>query len=346
MARRLLSGLALWSTLTALAACDMATAPLAPPPAVPRPDRPAPVVPSAESQALTERYARVEADLLTRGLLRTDGGGADAPFDADILARNFNRIALYDEFVPVSGRLVARETSSHLRRWDAPVRIGLIFGASVPAWVQARDRATVDALADRLRTASGHDIRTTPDDGNLTVFVVNEDERRALAPHLKDLVPGITSDVLRAVTDMPPTTFCLIIAFSADAEPHVYRRAIGIIRAEHPPLLRKSCFHEEITQGLGLANDSPDVRPSIFNDDEEFALLTDQDLLMLTILYDRRLIPGMTAAQAAPIVRVIAYELRPDPEPISRISAEDHERTAFAADLVQEPAYVQPASDR
>lgn len=309
--RRIFPGFALGGALCALTACDVpATA--TPPAAVPRPDRPQETVISDESRALTARYARVEQDLLTRGLLRTDGGGADAPFDAELLARNFNRIALYDEFVPVSGRLVARETQSHLRRWEGPVQIGMAFGNSVSPSQRNRDRTTVDALAARLQQAARHDIRTVDGTGNLTVFVVNEDERRALAPRLQELVPGITPDVLRTVTDMPPTTFCLVIAFSADSAPHVYRRAIGIIRAEHPPLLRRSCFHEEITQGLGLANDSPDVRPSIFNDDEEFALLTDQDLLMLTILYDPRLSPGMTAAEAAPIARRIATELRPE----------------------------------
>ncbi|WP_372802367.1 DUF2927 domain-containing protein, partial [Paracoccus seriniphilus] len=45
------------------------------------------------------------------------------------------------------------------------------------------------------------------------------------------------------------------------------------------------------------------------NDDEEFALLTRHDELLLQILYDPRLRPGMTAAEATPIVRSIATEL-------------------------------------
>ena len=40
-----------------------------------------------------------------------------------------------------------------------------------------------------------------------------------------------------------------------------YTRAFAVIRAEHPDLLRLSCLHEEIAQGLGLANDSPRARP-------------------------------------------------------------------------------------
>ena len=82
-----------------------------------------------------------------------------------------------------------------------------------------------------------------------------------------------------------------------------------MIRAELPQRLRTSCVHEELAQGRGLANDSPDARPSIFNDDEEFALLTRHDELLLKILYDPRLRPGMPRAEAEPIVRRIAAEL-------------------------------------
>ena len=82
-----------------------------------------------------------------------------------------------------------------------------------------------------------------------------------------------------------------------------------MIRAEHPDLLRLSCLHEEIAQGLGLANDSPRARPSIFNDDEEYALLTRQDELMLRILYSPELRPGMSLAEAEPIVRMLAARL-------------------------------------
>ena len=64
--------------------------------------------------------------------------------------------------------------------------------------------------------------------------------------------------------------------------------------------MRLSCIHEEITQGLGLANDSPLARPSIFNDDEEFALLTPMDELMLKMLYSPRLSAGMTETEARP----------------------------------------------
>jgi hypothetical protein len=60
---------------------------------------------------------------------------------------------------------------------------------------------------------------------------------------------------------------------------------------------------------MGLANDSPRARPSIFNDDEEFGFLTRQDEMLLKLLYDPRLHVGMSARDARPIVQQIAYEL-------------------------------------
>jgi hypothetical protein len=64
-----------------------------------------------------------------------------------------------------------------------------------------------------------------------------------------------------------------------------------------------------MTQGLGLPNDSPRARPSIFNDDEEFALLTDQDEMMLRILYSPELHPGMSVAEVRPIVETLARRM-------------------------------------
>jgi hypothetical protein len=67
--------------------------------------------------------------------------------------------------------------------------------------------------------------------------------------------------------------------------------------------MRRACVHEELAQGLGLADDSPAARPSIFNDDDEFALLTRHDEILLELLYDPALTPGMTVEEARPVLR-------------------------------------------
>ena len=113
--------------------------------------------------------------------------------------------------------------------------------------------------------------------------------------------------------NMRRDTYCAVAAYAAGDNPNVYTAAVAVIRSENPGLLRLSCIHEELAQGLGLANDSPAARPSIFNDDDEFALLTKHDELLLKMLYDKRLRPGMTAEQVNPITRIIARELTDGP---------------------------------
>ena len=263
--------------------------------------------PSAQSLALSAYYTRVQTALLGQGLLRTDGGSRDAPFSDRILAQNFIRIAAFDEYASTASGPVQSETVSTIRRWTTPVRIGLRFGASVTPALRTADTARVAALVAQLARATRHPIRIDNANPNFIVTIVNEDERKAIGPAASAALPGLTGPDLAGITNMPRSTYCLVYAQS-DAANSTYTRAFAVIRAEHPDLLRLSCLHEEIAQGLGLANDSPQARPSIFNDNEEFALLTPQDELMLRILYDARLSPGMTADQARPIVETLATQ--------------------------------------
>lgn len=286
-------------------------APLVPvlPRPAPKPEVSAPAPSAAASDLLRARYGAFEADLLADGALRTEA----APLSAlapEQLATNFIRIALFDEYTPVDGSFVAQESESRLRRWDMPVEIALRFGASVTEAQRTNDTDHVAALVDSLAEATAHPITLVEDPAaRFSVFVVNEAERRALRPALLELVPNLSEPVLRTMLELPVSTLCLVVAFSSEDAPHIYRRAIAIVRNEHPPRLRQACLHEEIAQGLGLPNDSPDVRPSIFNDDEEFALLTAQDRAMLRMLYDPRLTPGMGLSDAAETITILADEL-------------------------------------
>ena len=264
--------------------------------------------PSAKSETLALYYSRLQEDLLAQGLLRGDGGGPDTPFTDTILARNFVRVALFDEYVTDGDFLRPQATLSKLRRWEQPVRFGLEFGASVPQEQRLKDEASVSAYAARLARVTGHPIQTVETNPNFHVLMLSEDDRPDFADRIKEIVPGIGTSSLNAMINLPRDQLCIVVAFSR-GDDNSYSKAIAIVRAEHPSLLRLSCIHEELAQGLGLANDSPQARPSIFNDDEEFGLLTTHDELLLKILYDPRLSAGMMPAEAAPIARVIAKEL-------------------------------------
>lgn len=264
--------------------------------------------PSTTSAALVEYYASIQRTLLIQDQLRTDGGGPDVPFTSTMLARNFERIALNREYKIIGNQRVTQENAIHLTRWSKPVHFSLNFGPRVAKETAAKDRATYEKYVRRLARVTGHPINDTNTRPNFRVYVLNEDDRRAFGPEIRRAMPGISSRDVLEITNLSRENYCAVLALDHGNKGR-FDAAIAVIRAELPDLMRAACLHEEMAQGLGLSNDHPKARPSIFNDDEEFGLLTTHDEYLLRMLYDDRLQPGMSAAQARPIVREIAAEL-------------------------------------
>ena len=296
------------------AACAPVSAPIDPvlkPMARPAVAQPAPepiqvARPTSEASAQLRSYLnQVQGAQLSQGLLRRDGGGTDTPFTNTMLARNFEQIAFYNEY---NGDFSGRGGASPLRRWAAPVRMDVIFGAGVPPSERQTETRNISSYAARLGRVTGHPV-SMGKSANFIVIVAGEDDRVDALAAAAARVPGITVASLAPLANMPRDTYCVVAAYAGGANPNTYTAAIAVIRAENPSLLRLSCIHEELAQGMGLANDSPAARPSIFNDDDEFSLLTRHDELLLQTLYDPRLRAGMNADQARPIVEKIASEL-------------------------------------
>ena len=304
-----LAALAFLVACDALAPVDTSTGADVRPAALALPAPPQVQATSERSAALRRYLVQVQSSQLTSGLLRQDGGGPDTPLSDVMLARNFEQIVFFNEY---SNNGLPRGVSGALRRWQDPVRIGVVFGPSVPPSQRMRDRADVRAYAARLARATGHPISTsgTP---NFLVFFVGEDDRASTLNAVAPRLPGVTRTNLEAVRNLPDDAYCAVAAYAGGPDRATYTAAVAVIRAENPDLLRLSCIHEELAQGLGLANDSPDARPSIFNDDDEFALLTTQDEAMLAMLYDTRLSTGMSMTNARPIVQTLAREATTGP---------------------------------
>ena len=260
---------------------------------------------SQESAQLRSYLNQVQGAQLSQGLLRLDGGGSDTPFTNTMLARNFEQIAFFNEY---NSTFSGRGGPSPLRRWSAPVRMVVIFGESVPPSQRKTDMANVSSYAARLGRVTNHPV-SMGKKANFIIVIAGEDDRGDALAAAAARIPGITSSSLTPLNNLRSDTYCVVAAYAAGSGGNTYTAALAVIRAENPSLLRLSCIHEELAQGLGLANDSPTARPSIFNDDDEFALLTRHDELLLQMLYDQRLQVGMTADQARPTVQKIAAEL-------------------------------------
>ncbi|MBF9032442.1 DUF2927 domain-containing protein [Rhodobacterales bacterium HKCCE3408] len=267
----------------------------------------APASADPRDSALGRYYTGLQAQLVGEGRLRQDRGGH--ALSADRLANSFMQVAMRTEYRMSSGGAVRSGQAQPLRRWVDPVRIAVRFGASVTPTQQTADMVTIRDVAARLGRASGHPVQVTNGSANFHVLVLSDAERAGIGPVLQQLVPGISSSALSAVRRMNRETYCMVIALPAADPARGYVRAVAIVRAEHPDRMRRSCIEEELAQGMGLSNDSDRAWPSIFNDDEEFGVLTRHDELLLRTLYDRRLAPGMGPDQVMAVLPTICASL-------------------------------------
>lgn len=73
-----------------------------------------------------------------------------------------------------------------------------------------------------------------------------------------------------------------------------------------------SCVAEELTHAMGLGNDTLRALPSIFSRKSGLALLSGLDHLVLKMLYDPRIKPGINEKTALPVLKAIAAEYERD----------------------------------
>ncbi len=258
-------------------------------------------------------YAAFETEQRTEGKLRTETAPADVPYDASDLVRNFERIALHREadFTKSGGN--RNWTANPLQRWDGPLRYRL-FGSGV---TQA-DRAEVAKLMHRVGELTGLKISESRTDPNFWILISTPDERDDISSDLAQGNSWLANDF--ELWRNNRYVHCLgDNRFSGD-DRNRFSDGLVVIGSEVGGVMRRACLHEEIVQIIGLANDHPEVRPSIFNDDGEFALLTKHDEHLLRILYDPRLEPGMTAEEAMPIVRRIVDGIALDRPPATQVA--------------------------
>ena len=305
--RNIALGMAVLSGLV-LAACDIAPVEV---PVTPQPRpaaAPAAAVPaqrSAASRSLEAYYSRVQSTLLAQGLLRTGGGGVDTPYTDTDLMRNFERLAFYDEYRRSAGLAPPDGVAGRLKKWTTPVRMKVEFGPLVPAADRSRDLAVITAYLARLERITGHPMSLVDSNPNFLVLIMGEDAKQLSLQKAQTVIPNLSSANRRFFLDLPRRVQCFVLSAGNIDREYEINRAVSVIRAENTDLQRLACVHEELAQGLGLTNDSPQARPSIFNDDDEFALLTTHDEQLLRILYNPRLRPGMSLEEARPIIRTL-----------------------------------------
>jgi len=240
---------------------------------------------------------RIILALLLLCLAAQPGRAAESYTNADLL-RHFDVVAFGNEMTGKRFDIV--------RKWGVPVRIGL-FGTRPPPYLDTYVENTVGDL----RRITGHPIElyyatsmtqagTLPGDidvGNVNVVLFygrGEDIPAAVGKFWKN-----DPDTFRRLMQQA-TCFANYSARQGEIV-----SAVVVIPASLPESFVQACVVEELTQILGLPNDSNEVSPSIFNDTSRYFDLTGHDRWLLRALYQTDIVPGMAREEA--LKRVSAY---------------------------------------
>lgn len=201
--------------------------------------------------------------------------------DPSFVANAFVQVALRDEYSPGEKKL---------RKWQQPLRVYVVH--------QVADQALHNELLEmhlrHLSQITGRSITptTTREEANVVwVFTQEAHYEREVARLLgKRSAANLGSAICKAGFKTEQS----VIHYGAIVIPVDKAR-------EHGKLV--ACIVEEITQVLGLPNDSQQAYPSIFNDNSPEELLSPLDVVLLQLLYQPDLKAGMSESEALPIIR-------------------------------------------
>ncbi|GAB4537019.1 MAG: DUF2927 domain-containing protein [Roseibium sp.] len=88
------------------------------------------------------------------------------------------------------------------------------------------------------------------------------------------------------------------------------KRSAAVIVSDEGEFLFKRCLVEELLQGLGPMNDDEDLIHSVFNDSSRHSRFTVFDQIIMNMLYDPRIRPGMSRRQTQEILPLVARDAR------------------------------------
>lgn len=223
------------------------------------------------------------------------GAAAETPSDRALLDA-FGRIAFGNEFVA--------EADPRLQKWVQPIR----WRAYEYVPLAEDERDFLARHIARLARLTGHDFAPAPSwpDSNFIILFVSEDRyeatiERYLSPGRRQLLQRLARTTCLGLLRHHRATFEIELAVAI----------IPVERARSRGLMQ-SCIAEETTQVLGLLNDA-DVPGTLFNDTGDARDLTPLDEMLVRLLYDPGLKPGMRREEAMAAARMALGRLRAGP---------------------------------
>ncbi|WP_070963101.1 DUF2927 domain-containing protein [Vibrio sonorensis] len=212
-----------------------------------------------------------------------------------------NKEFVHDAFMEVALKNEYSAGDKPLIKWKSPVRI----------WVEHKvpDIALHDDLTDahisHLSQVTGHPIYR----------VQNREQANVIWVYTRESMwrDDVGSLISKAATKNLHGAICKAGYRNKMPSGEIHYAAIVIPvdqAREHGKLL--ACIVEEITQILGLPNDSLKAYPSIFNDETPEDLLSPLDIVLLKLLYHPELKSGMYKGEVSPVLKRLIDKFESD----------------------------------
>ncbi len=230
----------------------------------------------------------IVALILVLGLLRPLNAGAQERRPRlDDLVDHFSKVVFGAEMPKLATQPAV------ISKWQGLVAIN-VQGRSTPRLIALASRhiRRISQLTGiKFRSLKAGETRQSID----LVFL-----KRAEMGNIKG--PNLDQNVIRAMAN-DPTMVCYFLAWHSPAERIV--KALVVVNVERSDDSINSCLLEELTQVMGLPNDVDSTWPSIFAQLDQSIAYSKWDELYLRTLYDPRMKPGMSEAQARIVARKI-----------------------------------------
>ena len=238
------------------------------------------------------RYAILIALLLTGCVTTTARTIKPSP---DLVARQFAAAAYGNDF---------GNGSRVLMRWASPLLVDARGGDIATMRQHENDLASALTAIEQLTGIShgpiSHDAASldAASNGSRSSVGLHFVRRR----HFSDIVKKLPNR-RRSSAAMALTSACFAMTFGDAAKGLISSAIIGIA-TDISKARRRHCIPEEFMQIMGLPGDACHYRPSLICEGENRIFeMQPADKLMLAVLYDPALQPGMTKDVAMPIAR-------------------------------------------
>lgn len=267
----------------------------------------------AKSEALPiRRVLQLSCLLLT--LLAACAAPAPPDPEEEALLQDFRSLAFQTERPVLGNDGRPRPRRDHLAKWTIPVRAALIDGDSedLRAPVPPSFRRLAEAHLEDLAGLTGLEIAPAPvSRANLLIFLATDPfaaarRHRGLFTH--KITDRASYEALLA--EMERTATCFGFLWGGWPSGRSIDFAVAFIRADRGARTIEGCLVQEVTQVLGPMNDLALTSDSVFSDSGRQVALTARDRLLIRMLYDARLKPGMGWTEAEPLAREALAEFR------------------------------------